>query len=40
VAGYRTLGSLPQSHGCVRLTDEAALWCYENLPMDTRVVVF
>jgi lipoprotein-anchoring transpeptidase ErfK/SrfK len=40
VAGYGTLGSLPQSHGCVRLKDDAALWCYTNLPMDTRIVVY
>ncbi len=40
VAGYGSLGSLPQSHGCVRLKDDAALWCYTNLPMDTRICVY
>ncbi len=39
-AGYATIGMYPCSHGCVRLKDEDAKWCYENLAEGTRVVIY
>lgn len=33
-AGY------PCTHGCISLKKSAAIWVYNNLPVDTRVVVF
>ena len=30
----------PGTHGCISLAKSAAVWCFENLPINTRVVVW
>lgn len=30
----------PTTHGCIALAKSAAVWCFDNLPINTRVVVF
>ena len=30
----------PSTHGCISLAKSAAVWCFENLPINTRVVVW
>jgi hypothetical protein len=30
----------PSTHGCIALAKTAAVWCFDNLPLNTRVVVW
>ena len=30
----------PSTHGCIALARTNAIWCFENLPINTRVIVF
>ena len=30
----------PSTHGCIALRETAAKWCFENLPLNTKVILF
>lgn len=38
--GVGTIGTHPQSHGCIRLREKDAAWLYRNVPTKTKVVIY
>ena len=39
-SGVGTIGTHPQSHGCIRMRQSDAIWMYKNVPLKTKVIIY